>query len=162
MPSYAWIQLYLLFIRGILYLDWRQFAWKSFIVDGATGRLLAFWECSCRAMYSYTGSEILGMVASETNQQRKSLPTAAKRVSRRLIFYYVGSIIVLGLNVSPLDPILSTRMSTDPSRPYPGGFIIMLKRANVPVLPHIVNFIMILASIGVANAEIFFTVREQF
>src|SRR5204862_6442036 len=118
-------------------------------------------ECTCRAMYSYTGAEMLGMVASESNRPRESLPNAAKRVSLRFIVYYVGAIIVLGLNVSPLDPILSTRLSTDSSRPYPGGFIIMLKRANVHVLPHIVNFIMILASIGVANGEIFFTVREN-
>ena len=36
----------------------------------------------------------------------------------------------------------------------------MLNRANVHVLPHVVNFVMILASIGVANGEIFFVVSE--
>jgi amino acid permease len=133
--------------------------WKSYIVEGATGRFLAFWECSCRAMYSYTGPEILSIVASETRRQRETLPSAAKRISHRLIYYYVGAIIILTLNVSSLDPILSTRLSTDPARPYPGGFMVMLLRAGVPVLPHILNAVMIIASIGVANGEIFFTVN---
>ena len=142
------------------YLDWRQAGWKSFITNGAVGRLWAFWECSCRAMYSYTGAEMLGMVAAEADRQRESLPHAAKRVSRRLMVYYVGAIIALGLTVSPQDPILATRLYTDPSRPYPGGFIIMLQRAGIHGLPHIVNLVMILASIGVANGEIFYTVTH--
>jgi len=140
-------------------IDWRQSPWKSFLADGATGRLWAFWECTCGAMYSFTGSEILGMVAAESSRQRETLPRAARRVSRRLIVYYLGAIIALSLNVSSLDPILSTTLSTDPSRPYQGGFILMLKRANVHGLPHIVNVVMIVASIGVANGEIFFVVR---
>jgi amino acid transporter len=98
------------------------------------------------------------MVASEARRQRETLPRAAKRVSHRLVFYYLSAIFVLSLNVSSLDVILSTRLSTDPSRPYPGGFMVMLLRAGVPVLPHILNAVMIIASIGVANGEIFFTV----
>jgi amino acid permease len=70
---------------------------------------------------------------------------------------YVGAVIV---HVSPLDPILSTRLSGDPSRPYPGGFIAMLSRANFHVLPHVLNSVMVLASIGVANGEIIFVVSE--
>jgi amino acid permease len=67
--------------------------------------------------------------------------------------------LALGLNVSANDPILPLRVLGDPTKPYYGGFIIMLQRANIPVLPHIVNAVMIIAALSVENADIYVTVQ---
>ena len=141
--------------------DWRQAAFKPFILPGAVGRLVAFWECSCRSIFNYTGTEIIGITAEETERQRETLPRAVKRVSRRIIFYYVGAVLVLGLNLSANDPILAMRALENPTRPYPGGFITMLQRANIQILPHAVNVVMIIAAVSVENADIYVTVRKK-
>ena len=161
MPSVPWFQLSYSISKSTLISDWRQAAFKSYILSGAAGKFIAFWECSCRAAFNYTGNEIIGITAEETERQRETLPKAVKRISYRIIFYYVGAILVLGLNVSAEDPILGTWLLDDPTtRPYPGGFIIMLQRANIRGLPHIVNAVMIIAAISVSNADIYVTVRE--
>ena len=130
------------------------------MVPGAAGRFLAFWECSCRAIFTFTGNEIIGMTAVETERQRETLPRSFKRISHRIIFYYVGAILVLSLNLSANDPILPMRVADgeNSTRYYHGGFIAMLQRANIPVLPHIVNAIMIIAALSVANADIYVAV----
>ena len=83
------------------------------MVSGAAGRFLAFWECSCRSIFAFTGNEIIGMTAVETERQRETLPNCFKHITRRIIFYYVGAILVLGLNVSANDPILPKRVLPD-------------------------------------------------
>ena len=142
-----------------LILDWRQAAFKTFLGTGAIGRFSAFWECSCRAAFTFTGNEVIGITADETERQRETLPKATKRISRRVIFYYLGAIFVLGLNVSANDPILPLRILDNPNTPYPGGFIVMLERANIPVLPSVVNAVMILAAFSVQNIDIYVAVR---
>jgi yeast amino acid transporter len=161
LPSDPRFQLSCSISKSTLISDWREAAFKPYILTGAVGKLIAFWECSCRAAFNYVGNEIIGITAKETERQRETLPKAVKRVSYRIIFYYVGAILVLGLNVSANDPILATYLSNGlTSRPYPGGFIIMLQRANIRGLPHVVNAVMIIAAISVSNADIYVTVRE--
>jgi amino acid transporter len=136
--------------------DWREDAFKTFLVHGAAGRLIAFWECSCRSIFVYTGAEMLGIAAEETERQRETLPKAVRRVSHRIIFNYVGLIFVLGLNLSSNDPILGKRLS---GPYYPGAFITMVQRANLPELAPIINVVMIIAAVSVANADIYVGVR---
>ena len=69
----------------------------------------------------------------------------------------MGAALVLGLNVSAKDPILEQELSLPH---YPGPFIIMLQRANIPELANVVNAVMIIAAISVANADIYVGVKS--
>lgn len=66
------------------------------------------------------------------------------------------AVFILGMNLYAGDPLLS--QGIDNKNTFPGGFIVMLLRANIPILPSIVNTIMILAVIGVANADLYVAV----
>ena len=101
------------------------------------------------------------MTAVETERQRETLPKAVKRISHRIIFYYVGAILILGLNLSANDPILPMRVAADSIRYYHGGFITMLQRANIPGLPHVCNAVMVIAALSVANADIYVAVSQH-
>ena len=158
MRTVSGVQLCRSYDNSDLFLDWREAGFKTFFVFGPAGRLLAFWECSCQAINTYTGAEVIGITAEETERQRESLPKAIKRVSHRIVLYYVGAAFVLGLNLSANDPILQNQLSLPH---YPGAFIVMLQRANIPELANVVNAVMIIAAISVANADIYVGV-EQF
>jgi yeast amino acid transporter len=122
------------------------------------GRLAAFWESAILATYGFSGNETIGILCHETERQRKVLPKAVRRISRRIIVFYVLAVVGLGLSVYMDDPLLTRAASGDPIRNYPGGFVIMAERAGIPVLPSLINVLMIIAAFSMANAGLFVAV----
>lgn len=130
---------------------------KDFLVGGGLGRFVGFWACCCQACFSYLGSEIIGIMANETERPRETLPKVVRRVAKRLVFYYVGTIFILGLNLSSDDPELEWFIS-NPAGSYQGPFVLMVQRANVAGLEHLLNAIALIAAISLANANLYVTV----
>ena len=154
-------------LRWQLILDWNQSAFKGlFNIEGAKAKVAGFWDCFSIALFSYTDTELLAITAWETECPRDTLPKAVRRVSSRIILYYVGAVFILGLTVSPNDYLLKLPLSpsitaSDPNPPiYPGGFIVMAERAGIPILPDLINMVMIIATLSVATADIYVTVFE--
>ena len=137
-----------------LSLDWREGPFREIIVTGSAGGLVAFWECCCRVVFGYIGLESLAIMAVETENPKRNLPIAARKVGRRIIFYYLGAAIALTLNVSANDPILLASLQ-DSSVHYGGAFVLMLRRWNLGGLAHVVNFVGIIAAFGVANVFLY-------
>jgi amino acid permease len=100
--------------------------------------------------------ELIGIAADECERQRQVLPRAVRRVSSRVIFYYVGAVFVLGLNLSSDDPILNLDLQT--GRTY-SPFVLMFDRAGIPALRNIINTCALIASISAANTELYLGVR---
>ena len=113
------------------------------------------------ASFSFTGNEIVSILANETERQKESLPLVVRRIAHRIIPLYLFAILALGITISPDDPILTlpTAVSATQKGPfYPGGFIVMAKRAGIPVLPSLINFVMIIAATSCAAADIYVAV----
>lgn len=128
------------------------------MLDGWAGKLSRFWECFTLAAFSFSGNEIIAILAAETENQRKVLPKAVRRIYSRITIYYVSAVLILGLTVSCNDPLLTRQEARDPITNYHGGFVIMAARAGIPVLPDLINAIQILASISVATLDIYVAV----
>lgn len=140
-----------------LRVDWREAPFKSFIASGGLGRLLGFWLVCWRAAMVYSGSEIIGLVADETENQRMVLPKVVRRVSHRSMFYYIGGVFVLGLNISSNDPVLRL-IYTDPNYGIASAFLLMIQRAGIPELGYLGVTVAIIAAMSVANAELYVAV----
>jgi len=128
------------------------------MLDGWAGKLSRLWDCVCLAAFSFSGNEVIGILAVETEMQRKVLPKAVRRISHRIIFYYVMSVVGLTLTVSCNDPLLEKLELRDPVRNYPGGFVIMAERSGINGLPDLINAIQILAAFSVATVNIYVSV----
>jgi len=120
------------------------------------GGLAGFWKCCTLAVFSYTGCETVGITADEVERQRETLPRAVNRVTSRIAYLYIGALLVLGVTLSANDPILTQGIEN--THTFQGGFIVMVLRANIPVLPDIINAVMIVAVVGVANADLYVAV----
>jgi amino acid transporter len=139
-------------------LDWSVPFKSDGVAQGWPGRLAAFWECCSIAVYSLTGNEVIAVLCVETEQQRRNLPKAVRRIPRRIVSYYVLAVFGLGLSVSSTDPLLALPTSNGPVRNYPGGFVIMAERAGIPLLPDLINGVMIIAAFSMATAGLFVAV----
>jgi yeast amino acid transporter len=137
---------------------WSEAPKESWILDGWAGKLSRFWECFTLASFSFSGNEVIAILAVDTENQRKVLPKAVRRIFSRITAYYIFAVLVLGLTVSCNDPLLTRQESRDPIRNYPGGFVIMALRAGIPFLPDLINAIQILAAVSVATVNIYVSV----
>lgn len=104
---------------------------------------------------------MVGIMADETERQRESLTSVVRRIPDRIVPYYLLAILALGLSVSANDPILQLPSSHGPVRNYPGGFIVMAERTGIPIIPDIINMIMMIAVLNTATADIYLTVLSS-
>lgn len=67
-------------------------AFNEYLVQGSTGRFLAYWYAFVRAGFAFiTSPELIALSAGETVAPRRNIPKAARRyVWRLLIFYGMG------------------------------------------------------------------------
>ena len=72
---------------------------QSVTIEGELGRFLAVWACIVQATFAYLGTELVGVAFGETPSPRKNVPRAVRQTLGRIIFFYIGGVIVLGMAV---------------------------------------------------------------
>ena len=58
------------------------------------------------ASFAFGGTELIGLVAAESENPRKQIPKATKQVFWRITFFYVVNLFILGLLVPSTSPVL--------------------------------------------------------
>lgn len=86
------------------------------------------------AAFSFAGTELVGLAASETPNPRKSLPSAVKQTFWRITLIYITSLTIIGLAIPHDDPRLFDGSGADVS-----PFVIVLEKANINGLNHLIN-----------------------
>lgn len=143
---------------------------REYLVKGATGRFLGFWSVFIQAAFAYGGPDFVAMTAGEAKYPRRVLPNVFNRVIFRLLFFYIGGTFCIGILVSsppPLSRVILTQQVPydDPNLTGNGGsgtppIVIGADRLGVPVLPHIINAI-ILTSAWSAGCCLTFTASRN-
>ncbi|BEJ10612.1 hypothetical protein CspHIS471_0100340 [Cutaneotrichosporon sp. HIS471] len=130
-------------------------AMREYLVPGNLGRFLGFWSVFIQAAFAYGGPDMIAMTAGEARYPRRVLPNVFNRVIFRLLFFYIGGTFCIGTLVPYTDPNLTGNggKGTPP-------IVIGADRLNVPVLPHIINAI-ILTSAWSAGCCLTFTASRN-
>jgi amino acid transporter len=125
-------------------------AMRPYIAAGATGRFLGVYRILSNAAFAYGGIEQLAVAAGETKNPTKSIPKAVRRVFWRIcIFYMLGSFMV-GI-ITPYDnPNLLTGSGISQS-----PWVIAIQNAGIPVLPSLINAMIITSASSAANAQLY-------
>lgn len=110
--------------------------------------------------FAFAGIELFGLAACETSNPRKSIPKAMKQVFWRLFFFYIVSIVMIGLLVSYKDPKLielgtNDKLSNSSVDIKVSPFVIAIKNAEIQVLPSIFNVVIIFTVLAVGNASVY-------
>lgn len=130
-------------------------AMKPYIADGNTGRFLGLFSTLVNAAFSYTGVETVAVAAGESENPRRNVPRAVRRVFWRIMFFYVLGSLAIGVLIPYNDRRLVDAIHND----APGGaaspWVIAIYRASVPVLPSIVNAAILTSAASAANAFLY-------
>ncbi|KAL0581271.1 Amino-acid permease inda1 [Marasmius crinis-equi] len=86
------------------------------------------------AAFSFSGTEIVGLAATETPNPRATMPGAVKGTFWRVTVIYVSSLTIIGL----LVPWTESRLMGG-SGATASPFVIALNKANIKGLDHLVN-----------------------
>jgi amino acid transporter len=138
---------------------WKEGAMKEYVGKGSTGRFTGLWSTLVNAAFSYGGVEMVAVAAGEAANPRKNIPKAVRRVFWRILFFYVFGSFVIGVTVSSNDPKL-TDANAKGAQSSP--WVIAMKNASIPVLPHIVNAVILTSATSAGNAFLYTGSRYLF
>ncbi|KAI1177473.1 arginine transporter [Nemania sp. FL0916] len=124
---------------------------NEYMVSGNTGKFVGFWAVLVTAGFSYQGTELVGVGAGETANPTKSVPSAIRWSFWGIFSLFVATIFFIGITVPSNDPNLLTDASDASASPL----VIAAKLAGVPVLPHIINAVLLTAVLSAANSNLY-------
>ena len=109
------------------------------------------------AAFAFGGPELVGLAAAESANPREAIPMATKQVFWRIALFYVVNLFVLGLIVrSDDDRLLNSSGANTKFSP----FVIAIQDAGIKTLPSVMNAVITVAVISVANACAFASTRS--
>lgn len=108
------------------------------------------------------GPDYVSMTAGEAENPRKYLPRAYNGVFYRLTTFFVMGSLCVGIVVPYNDPDLLQALSD--ARPGAGSspYVIAMARMGIPILPHIVNFLILTAIFSAGNSYVYCASRTLF
>ncbi|KAA8649460.1 uncharacterized protein ATNIH1004_002131 [Aspergillus tanneri] len=139
--------------------------WKNpgpmleYLETGALGRFLAFWKVFIQATFSYGGSEMVVVAAGETENPRRNIPKAVRRIFWRIAVFYVGSVFLVGLCVSPHDPRLLNAIKHGAQGAAASPFVIAIAHSGIRVLPSIINAVIFSSALSAGNSFFYASTR---
>lgn len=86
------------------------------------------------AAFSYSGTELVGLAATETPNPRETMPSAIKNTFWRVTLVYITSLVIIGLALPYNEPLLNVGTGAQVS-----PFTIVMKKAGFKGLDHLVN-----------------------
>ncbi|KAK7702964.1 hypothetical protein SLS57_011099 [Botryosphaeria dothidea] len=127
-------------------------AFTPYLVDGSTGRFLAYWTAFVRAGFAFiTSPELIALAAGETVAPRRNIPKAARRFVWRLaIFYGIGSLMIGAIVPSDDDRLLSPDSNASAS-----PWVIGIQRAGIGGLNHVINVAILTSAWSAGNAFLY-------
>ncbi|AGO10846.1 AaceriAFR667Cp [[Ashbya] aceris (nom. inval.)] len=122
-------------------------------------RFLGWVSSLIKAAFTYQGTELVGITAGESKNPRKNVPKAINKVFFRILFFYIGSLLFVGLLVPYNDPRLNGESSTDVNA---SPFVISIKNAGTKVLPDIFNAVVLITVVSAANSNVYIGSRVAY
>ncbi|KAF2740214.1 hypothetical protein EJ04DRAFT_540291 [Polyplosphaeria fusca] len=144
--------------RGFRY--WKNpGAMKEYVGTGDTGRFTGLWSTLVNAAFSYGGVEMVAVAAGEAANPRKNIPKAVRRVFWRILFFYVLGSLAIGVTVPSNDATLTDENAKGAQA---SPWVIAMQNAGIPVLPHIINAVILTSAASSGNAFLYTGSRYLF
>jgi S-methylmethionine transporter len=94
--------------------------------------------------FAFSGMELIGVAAGETDNPSKNIPKAINAALLRLVIFFVGTIFI----IATLIPYQQLGLSQSP-------FVMVFERIGIPYTADIMNFVIITALLSTANSGLY-------
>jgi arginine/ornithine permease len=99
-------------------------------------------------VFSYQGSELIGIAAGESENPEKHIPRAIKNVLVRIFVFYIASVVIL----SAIFPAKELGVLQSP-------FVSLFDLVGIPYAADIMNFVILTALLSVGNSCLYASTR---
>jgi len=123
---------------------WNNGGWFP---NGANGFILSFQM----VVFAFTGIELVGLTAGETENPEHVIPKAINNIPIRIIIFYVGALIVI-MSIYPWNSI----------NPAKSPFVQVFAAVGIAAAASIVNFVVLTSAASACNSGIFSTSRMVY
>ncbi|WRT68782.1 uncharacterized protein IL334_005762 [Kwoniella shivajii] len=140
-------------------------AWKNpGPLVGETGalRLKGIWDAVLWAVFALGGPDWISLIGGEVKSPRKILPKAFNTTIYRIIFFSVLGGLCVGINAPSDDPALLGAIARGAPGAAKSPYIISMNRLGIPVLPDIVNALVMISIFSTGNAAVFCSSRGLY
>ena len=98
-------------------------------------------------MFAFGGIELISMAAAETEEPEKNIPKAINKIVIRIFLFYICSLVIL-LSLIPWNHLDLGGLDKSP-------FVIIFKQIGIDWAAHLLNFIILTASLSVYNSGMY-------
>jgi len=140
-------------------------AFVEHIVPGNTGKFLGVISAMVQASFTICGPEYIGMVAGEAERPRKILPKAFSSFVWRMLIFFVGGALSMGIVIPYNDPTLLAIIGGTASGSGTGAaspYVIACQRLQISGLPHLINAMILTSVFSSGNGLTYAATRSLF
>ncbi|MFS0596822.1 amino acid permease [Peribacillus frigoritolerans] len=123
---------------------------SNFTADGGLfpNGLLPVFITMISVNFAFSGTELIGIAAGESENPEKDVPRSIRNVIWRTMFFFVGAIFVL-----------SGLISWEEAGVIESPFVMVFDNIGIPYAADIMNFVIITALLSVANSGLYASTR---
>ena len=114
------------------------------------------------AAFAYAGVEMVAVAAGESENPRHNIPKAVRRVFWRILFFYVLGSLAIGVLVPYNERMLLDAQRSQAPGAAASPWVIAIYRAGIPILPSIINAIVLLSVVSSSNAFLYIGSRYLY
>ena len=147
--------------HGILgFHNWKDpGATNTWLRPGATGRFIAFVEVVVLSAFPFTfAPELLVVTGGEMKNPRRNLPKAAKRYFFRLVFFYIGCVLSIGI----IAPFNDARLTNGGVGAKSSAFVVGIADAGISGLGSVINAVIITSAWSSGNSFLYMSSRSLY
>lgn len=137
-------------------------AFAEYYKEGSLGRWLGFLACLIQASFTIAGPDYISMAAGESINPRGNLPKAYNGMFYRLTTFFILGALCVGILVPYNDKTMSDAFDNGAPGAAASPYVIAMDRLGIPVLPHIVNAMILLAVFSAGNSYVYCASRTLF
>jgi amino acid transporter len=137
-------------------------AFSGLDYDGSKGIFLGFLACLIQASFTIAGPEYISMAAGEAENPRNVMPRAFNAVFVRLTAFFMLGSLCVGILVPYNDATLKAAFKNAEPGAAASPYVIAMNRLQIPVLPHIVNAMVLTAAFSAGNSYVYCASRSLY
>ncbi|KAK8063052.1 amino acid transporter [Apiospora hydei] len=127
-------------------------AFNTYYHTGDLGRFMGFLQCLIQASFTIAGPDYVSMAAGEAENPRFVMPRAYNAVFYRLTTFFMLGSLCVGILVPYNDATMADAFEKDKPGAAASPYVIAMSRLGIPVLPHIVNAMVLTAAFSAGNS----------